>query len=489
MRLNSFLRFIGNPAESSIEFSSIVNRYKNKKLEVDDFEKTWKFLRLLDGGIDSNKLSSEAGSIGIPQDDLDSWVEVLTDAHAIGSVSEGKSLGKKEAAFLEYLKANGTSYVRPSDWRAVVVGVGTIGSTLVGKLIEHGVQKFTLIDPDTVDEENLGTQRFYKREHIGEPKCEALANELLELFSGRSLEFTTEVSTLRRSKRIYEDLNKRVVVFLAADEIRSFDNAVMKVIVEKNVPLYRSAYGVYMAGAFAVRTPDEVDAEFPDSTFEFSQNIGMSIEGDIAASLMVRMWVNDSLLKRTSGRTHIDTMFPSGNYNYSLPIELKNAKKADEVQLAYMNFIQTGAAEDWEKVEALDHEREFLESHDELYYKHEQALAELSYDINGEIHNATDAIRRRMSVGLPIEVERALEKDLPKLIESAFNLISARTWDPELSQEEFSVCSFLSKEFVKQVYKNTLDFADYTPFSKEGICFDAAKELVLSAYAPVSIAE
>ncbi len=485
--MNSFLRFIGNPDDNSIEFSSMKNRFKNKKIEVDEFATVWKLLNLLNDGIDLKKLNTEAPKIGVPQGQLESWLEILNEANAIGTITESDGLNKKYLAFLEYLKANGAVHAQPSEWIAVVVGVGTVGSTLVGKLIEHGVRKFTLIDPDFVGEENLGTQRFYRREHLGTPKCEALAKELAELFHQYKLEFSTEISTLRESKEIHENLSDQVVVFLAADEIRHSDKSTMKAVLEKNVHIYHSGYGIYMSGASVLKKPEEVDAGFTEFPFEISQNAGMSIEGDIAASLMVRMWVNEVFLNKRSDRQHIDTMFPSGKYVYTKPIVPAKLKKADEVQLAYINFIKTGDENDWKKVEMLDENFDFLEKHSELYEKHEHALTELKYDINGEKYNAFDTIRMRMSSSLPEEIERALEVDLPRLVKTAYDLIAESSWNLELSQYEFDVGAFLSQKLVKEVYDNIIDFAEYTPFKEDGISFSLAKDIVADSYAPANI--
>ena len=58
---------------------------------------------------------------------------------------------------------------------AVVVGVGSVGRQVALQLAAMGVPALTLIDPDTVSEENLGCQGFWESD-VGDPKVDAVAN-------------------------------------------------------------------------------------------------------------------------------------------------------------------------------------------------------------------------------------------------------------------------------------------------------------------------
>lgn len=56
-----------------------------------------------------------------------------------------------------------------------LVGAGAIGSRLFAKLVELGLTRITVYDPDTVESHNLANQ-LYASNHIGKPKVEALAD-------------------------------------------------------------------------------------------------------------------------------------------------------------------------------------------------------------------------------------------------------------------------------------------------------------------------
>ena len=69
-----------------------------------------------------------------------------------------------------------------------IIGVGAIGSHLAEMLTKLGVQEFTLIDFDEVDEVNLGVQGFYERD-VGRFKTDAVIDRLEAINSQVETEF------------------------------------------------------------------------------------------------------------------------------------------------------------------------------------------------------------------------------------------------------------------------------------------------------------
>ena len=63
---------------------------------------------------------------------------------------------------------------------ALIIGCGSIGAVIARTLCAMGVTNFTLVDPDTISHENLGTQGW-RPGHLALPKVDALRTELLEL--------------------------------------------------------------------------------------------------------------------------------------------------------------------------------------------------------------------------------------------------------------------------------------------------------------------
>ncbi len=62
-----------------------------------------------------------------------------------------------------------------------IVGLGSLGSTIVELLVRSGVRNFTLIDRDIVEETNLQSQHLYAQEDIGKPKVQAIKQHLLSI--------------------------------------------------------------------------------------------------------------------------------------------------------------------------------------------------------------------------------------------------------------------------------------------------------------------
>ncbi len=61
-----------------------------------------------------------------------------------------------------------------------IAGVGGLGGNVALMLVRSGIQRFLLLDHDQVDASNLNRQPYFPR-HIGMPKVQALAEQILEL--------------------------------------------------------------------------------------------------------------------------------------------------------------------------------------------------------------------------------------------------------------------------------------------------------------------
>ncbi len=67
---------------------------------------------------------------------------------------------------------------RLSGLNIAVIGVGAIGRNVSLQLAQIGAGRFTLIDPDTIEELNVGPQGHWPAD-IGKPKIEAVARDIL----------------------------------------------------------------------------------------------------------------------------------------------------------------------------------------------------------------------------------------------------------------------------------------------------------------------
>jgi molybdopterin/thiamine biosynthesis adenylyltransferase len=101
---------------------------------------------------------------------------------------------------------------------AVVVGVGSVGRQVALQLAAMGVPALTLIDPDTVSEENLGCQGFWESD-VGDAKVHAVANVCHQQFPG--LELHAHQERFRKSAVKDWPRNRVHAVFLCVDGMES----------------------------------------------------------------------------------------------------------------------------------------------------------------------------------------------------------------------------------------------------------------------------
>ncbi|MDD1693864.1 MAG: ThiF family adenylyltransferase [Methanoregula sp.] len=78
---------------------------------------------------------------------------------------------------------------RLKESRAVIVGLGALGSSVANNLVRAGVGQVVLIDRDLVELHNLQRQILYSEEDINRPKAEAAAGIL------RSINTSVEIET------------------------------------------------------------------------------------------------------------------------------------------------------------------------------------------------------------------------------------------------------------------------------------------------------
>lgn len=69
----------------------------------------------------------------------------------------------------------------PDDVRIGVIGCGSVGSHVIGSLVDSGIDQFLLIDEDTLKFENIA-RHTCGASQVGKPKVEAIKQKLVDHF-------------------------------------------------------------------------------------------------------------------------------------------------------------------------------------------------------------------------------------------------------------------------------------------------------------------
>jgi molybdopterin/thiamine biosynthesis adenylyltransferase len=124
-----------------------------------------------------------------------------------------------------------------------IVGCGSFGSALADMLARAGVGRLTLIDPETLEIENVGRHMLTGAD-VGQAKVEALARRLREI--------NPELEVEARQER-FRDAEG---VLVCAVDSRRCESMVNAVALEKGLPaVYVGAYGAVHAGEIQISIP------------------------------------------------------------------------------------------------------------------------------------------------------------------------------------------------------------------------------------------
>ncbi len=477
MRLNKYLHFIGNKAESTIEFVSLRNRWKNKLIEVEKFDAVWKFLSTFDL-LTENNICPET----------ERWLEFLSD---VGAVSHAKDISsnpafKKLHAVLDFLNVRSSKKLEIAHNKVFIIGLGTIGASLAAKLIEHGVKNITLCDHAVVKKHNVGVQRFYRHKHIGENKAVCLAHELKKYFCDFDI-LLTPVGRQLTLDDFAETEHHKLTIFLAADELTEKDIAILVKCLKQGAKIVRSGYGIFMCGVSIYKTAQDFEKEQKRYEYEISENIGSSVEGDICASLMVRAWLAEKYLGIPITRLSFDCFLENGQAQYREYLNLSSVMHNDKIQLEYIKFIKTGNEKHWNNIIELDSKSDFIENDDSHLANHMAAIQSCTIEVNGQLIPVEKIVEGRLSGQFDPEIEKQINHAIMKLHDTAFILLKSRKPKKELNSSQRKLLDTIKDFLLKEVFGNKIDFADYQPFAKKGVSFKEAIKIVEASYGEESI--
>ena len=485
MKLKSQYHFIGNKETSTIQYASIQNREKNRVVEVDKFSDVWKIISLLDKGASNPELVSFCNNQGIDLNAMNEILAFLKDNKLLylDDICYTKE-NKKQLAFTDYI--SGTTGKTPNFAAATIyiIGVGTVGSNLIDKFVEIGVRKFVVFDFDEVEPGNIIHQKYFTPKDIGQNKTIALSKHILIKYGHLGVSVDTYERSLTIEDTEIATRHTNSHFFWCADSYTEENREAAKVLLNNKKTIYKAGYSLYQACVIALRTPKDIDDYFKEFDFQISDNAGLSIEGEISAALMVRLWVSNVFFGSQKDRIVIDTITFKITEDIS---RFDDVDLLDKLQILYIEYLRTGNPEIWERIMSLEGSESLIDTDTPEVECHQALLSSIHIKYKGEMLSVEQVVVSRLQGKLPNAVEIQIADKLYPLIATATELIKSVPPLFDLNEQEDAISKSIKDICIKEYLHNTIDLAKYTPFEKQGMDLTIALKLVKETYGDESI--
>lgn len=213
MRLRNELNFRGYPKLRSVDYFD----GEEKSLEVEDFHMFWDLLKSLEA---NNSLRDWASDYSISKEDQEQILTFLKEQELveadIDQFNENSFYNRNHHFFNIYKKEQLLQKI--SKVKVVIVGLGTLGATLVDNLAKLGVQNFTIVDHDVVELKNVAAQTIFQPEHVGKRKTDIIEDYLITL--NAEIEVTTvDLKIEKKEDIIGLELGDKDILFKCFDEV------------------------------------------------------------------------------------------------------------------------------------------------------------------------------------------------------------------------------------------------------------------------------
>lgn len=147
---------------------------------------------------------------------------------------------KESSVFARQLAIDCWSQEKIQAQRALLLGIGGLGTWVAQSLCRLGIGKVILLDYDNVEISNLNRQILYSRSDLGKVKAEQAALHLKEL---HCVDEQTKVEwrsycALKNWSKVVDLAKESTVVFNMIDYGDHFDAAVQSLCLKLNLPLF-----------------------------------------------------------------------------------------------------------------------------------------------------------------------------------------------------------------------------------------------------------
>ncbi len=191
--MNDYLWLLPTVTSSVIKDELILLQAETRLTLSPDAQELFEVVRQLDGSRTEAELRAlPRGEEVLEILEGERWVVRLEKP--LSQLAEARPWQTRQLSFYAHVQRNHPDRIFDELARAhvVIAGTGGVGSHVSMSLAGAGVQRMTLLDPDTIDLSNLNRQFFYTREDVGSHKVAAAARFLLARHPHLQLEALAE---------------------------------------------------------------------------------------------------------------------------------------------------------------------------------------------------------------------------------------------------------------------------------------------------------
>lgn len=295
-----------------------------KELYSDNIAALWELLNIFTKKDVVNVLKEWRAQHGYSEEDLDDIIDYLRDNRFLIMDDEVINKSHPERRYYNFFNTYSfgiKDYKRIKDLNVLIIGAGTVGSTLCSMLSKYNVANIYIIDKDTVESHNINSQFIFTKTDIGLSKVDVIANKINNDESSTKITaITSEIddSNLEIIKNliVQNDIDFVYSCFDGAEE--SVHQTIFEYCLDFHVPYILNGYtGSTVSSIFLMGQEDKEYLEklFKDSFSFISNNKGLIVHSSISATLCV-----EHLLAFISYGTSIKKR----EYTFSYPLQPKN---------------------------------------------------------------------------------------------------------------------------------------------------------------------
>ena len=480
MRLKNYLGWLGQSSTNSIYVNPVGVNKKMLEIQTDSYWKSWKYLEALSElpPKQTTLLEKWRKDYNAEKSEEESFQTFLYNNRLIDV--EMNNLNNENIRTVNFLSnflnepTGELAYNQMKQKSVAIIGLGTVGSALASNLVSMGLKKLTLIDGDIVEQKNLKHQRFFSRKDINRWKVEVVREKLLDIDPSLDIKILQNYfdSTMQ------SQLKNVDFVFCAFDKYEVEDlNSIIKV--SKHAII--AGYGKQKVNARLLSQSVISQIEYDRHLLKekISENAGVGFLGDIAAMLMIRLFIQihkgldfgfdylsyDFINNTTTiwNEDSIDNInYPDQNSDFL--INQNVVPLIDSLYRQWLNFDDEMALNEMNSlIEEYSISTDLDISPDEVNYT--EKINTLTLEIDNIPYNVVEVLHFE---NVPLIIQKRLKNELFKMTKDA--LVAINIKKNELRQQ------YLTKlEQKKDIKKSIFDLSNYLGYLRFGNTIDAEK--------------